>query len=131
MAIKLEFINVVVALSRIREVLGEEYCEKLLSDFPDTCWHDDLLWRDGCMDEHVLSDMLDDWEKKGFQITETVDGKKRWKDVCVVYSSHGPSFPCDWIEYDKSKNVAWLKGHESGDAAGPAGREIHWNPDNA
>lgn len=83
------------------------------------------------MDEHVLSDMLDDWEKKGFQITETVDGKKHWKDVCVVYSSHGPSIPCDWIKYDKRKNVAWHKGHEPGDAVGPAGREIHWNPDNS
>ena len=63
-----------------------------------------------------------------FYYSVTIKDQKYWKDVCVVNSTHGPSFPCDWIEYDKSKNIVWLKETEAGDAIGPVGRNIHWNP---
>ena len=49
--------------------------------------------------------------------------------MCVVNSGHGPSYPCEWIEYDAKRNIVWLKGHDEGEAAGPAGREVNWDPD--
>jgi hypothetical protein len=127
MAIKLEFCNIIIPVNKIREKLGSDIFDKQFSAITDTCWHDGLLWREGCMDDYVLGDILDKWEKEGFQLIEVIDNRKHWKDVCVVNSSYGPSYPCDWIEYDKGKNIVWLKGHNPAESIGPAGRDIHWN----
>jgi hypothetical protein len=124
MAIKLEFCNVIVPLKVIREKLGDDACESQFSMVTDTTWHDGHLFRDGCMNPLDLEDMLDEWESEGFELLTVIDGQKHWKDVCVVHSGHGPSYPCEWIEYDPDKNIVWLKGHERGDAVGPAGRKV-------
>ena len=78
----------------------------------------------GLMDINALKDMLDEWESKEFELLTMVDGKKHWKDLCVVNSWYGPSYPCEWIEYDPEKNIVWLKGHDPGAAIGPAGRKV-------
>lgn len=64
-----------------------------------------LVAPDGCMNQYDLDDMLDEWEDRGFDLLTVIDGKKHWKDLCVVYSGHGPSYPCDWIEYDPAENT--------------------------
>jgi len=124
MAIKLEFCNVVVPIEKIRQKLGEEILTNRYSTNTDFCWHDGLLFREGCMNDYDLSDMLDYWEENGFDLIEIIDGQKYWKDVCVVNSGYGPSYPCEWIEYDKGKNIAWLKSQEPGEAIGPQGRSL-------
>ena len=124
MAIKLEFCNVIVPLEKIREKLGEEAIASRYSIVTDTTWQDGHLFRDGCMSRLDLEDMLDEWEGRGFELLTEVDGQKHWKDVCVVNSGHGPSYPCAWIEYDPDQNIVWLKGEEPGEAMGPAGRKV-------
>ena len=124
MAIKLEFCNVIVPVEKIREKLGDAAFEDRFSMITDATWHDSRLFREGCMTEHDLAAMLDEWERKGFKLVTVIDGQKCWVDLCVVNSGHGPSFPCEWIEYDRGKNIAWLKGHEPGIAVGPAGRKL-------
>jgi hypothetical protein len=124
MAIKLEFCNVIVPVKKIREKLGDNAWESRFSIVTDTTWQDGHLFRDGCMSPHDLEDMLDEWESRGLQLLTVIDGQKHWKDLCVVNSGHGPSYPCEWIEYDPDRNIAWLKGQEPGDAVGPAGRKV-------
>jgi hypothetical protein len=122
MAIQLEYINVIVQLEKIREKLGDEALKNRFLTSTDTCWHDRHLFREGCMNEYDLDDILDGWEEEGLELLTVVDGKKYWKDLCVVHSGHGPSYPCEWIEYDREKNIVWLKGTEPGPVAGPPGR---------
>ena len=43
----------------------------------DTTWNDGLLWRDGCTDNSVLSDLLDGWEALDFNLIEEVGSKKQ------------------------------------------------------
>ena len=71
-----------------------------------------------------LSAMLDEWENRGFALLQVIDGKKHWQDLCVVNSGQGPSYPCEWIEYDAEQNIVWLKGCAPGVAVGPLGRNV-------
>jgi hypothetical protein len=66
------------------------------------------------MNELDLKDILAVWEADGFELFEIVNGEKKWKDVCVCYSGHGPSYPCEWIEYDEALNIVWLRGTDPG-----------------
>ena len=124
MALKLEFCNVIVPVEKIREKLGDETFERQFSIITGTTWHDGHLFRDGCMNEHDLEIMLDEWESKGFELLTIIDSRKHWKDLCVVNSGYGPSYPCEWIECDPEKNIVWLKGHDPGVAVGPVGRRV-------
>ena len=124
MAIKLEFCNVIVPVKKIREKLGDEAFENQFSTVTETTWQDGYLFRDGCMNQYDLEDILDYWERQGFKLLTIIVGKKHWKDLCVVNSGYGPSYPCEWIEYDSGRNIVWLKGQESGVAVGPAGRKV-------
>ena len=124
MAIKLEFCNVIVPVKKIREKLGDEAYESQFSTVTETTWQDGYLFRDGCMNQYDLEDILDYWESHGFKLLTMIDGRQHWQDLCVVNSGHGPSYPCEWIEYDPEQNVVWLKGHEPGVAVGPAGRKV-------
>lgn len=124
MALKLEFCNVIVPVVNIRENLGDDALERQFSIITGTTWHDGHLFRDGCMNEHDLGIMLDEWERWGFELLTIIDSRKHWKDLCVVNSGYGPSYPCKWIEYDSEKNIVWLKGQEPGVAVGPLGRGI-------
>ena len=128
MAIQLEFCNIIVPVAKIKEKLGDKVFKDKYSMNTDTTWNDGLLWRDGCMDDSVLSDLLDGWEELGFELIEVIDSQKYWKDVCVVNSNFGPSHPCNWIEYNKETNTVWYKGVDPGIPVGPEGRNIHWTP---
>ena len=124
MALKLEFCSVIVPVKRIREKLGDEAFESRFSMITDTTWQDGHLFRDGCMSPYDLEVMLDEWENGGFELLTIVEGERHWKDLCVVNSRHGPSYPCEWIEYDPKKNIVWLKGHEPGVSVGPLDRKV-------
>lgn len=124
MAIKLEFCNVIVPVKTIRDKLGDDAFNKRFSAQTDLTWHDGHLFRDGCMNRFDLKEMLDEWEGFGLELLTEVNGEKHWKDLCVVNSGHGPSYPCDWIEYDPTTNIVWLKGQQPGDAVGPTGRSV-------
>ena len=89
MALKLEFINVVIPLKLIRERLGQDALDGLIAAAGSTAWHDEYLARFGCMNEIDLDVLLDEWEGRGFVLFEELAGKKRWQDLCVVFSGHG------------------------------------------
>jgi len=120
MAIKLEFCNVIVPVDIIRKKLGNEIFETRFATITSVNWNDGHLFREGCMNPWDLEETLDEWESMGFELLTMIDGKKHWKDLCVVNSGKGPSYPCEWIEYDPVQNIVWLKGREPGVAEGPA-----------
>ncbi len=119
MAIRLEYCNIIVPIQTINKKLGPGTFESRFSGITDFSWHDEYLFREGCMDDWVLSDMLDEWEGQGLTLTQTIDGQKHWQDLCVANSGHGPSYPCQWLDYDPDENIVWLKGHERGTVVGP------------
>ncbi len=119
MAIILEYCNIIVPIQTINEKLGQSTFETRYAGITDFSWHDEHLFREGCMDDWVLSDMLDDWESQGLTLIRTIEGQKYWQDLCVANSGYGPSYPCQWLDYDPDKNIVWLKGHEPGDSVGP------------
>jgi len=124
MALKLEFCNVIVPVAKIREKLGAEAFESRFSNITETTWHDGRIFRDGCMNQYDLKEMLEEWERRGFHLLTIKEGKKQWMDLCVVNSGYGPSYPCHWIQYDAAKNIVWLKGAAPGAAVGPTGRKM-------
>jgi hypothetical protein len=124
MAIKLEFCNVIVPVDTIRKKLGNGTFESRFAKITSVNWHDGHLFRDGCMNPWDLEEMLDEWESMGFELLTMIAGKKHWKDLCVVNSGQGPSYPCEWIEYDPIKNIVWMKGREPGVAVGPSDRKV-------
>ncbi len=71
------------------------------------------------MDHYSLKDALDGWEERGLKLIQMIDGRKHWKDLCVVNSGFGPSYPCSWIVYDKTQNIIWKAGSEPGIVIGP------------
>ena len=121
MAIYLEYHNVIVPVQAIRDKLGEDVYQRTYAASALvvwTEWTDGYLFREGCMNGSDLSDLLDKWEGRGFKLLTTMNGEKHWKDVCVVNSGHGPSYPCAWIDYDAEKNIVWLTGQAPGEIVG-------------
>lgn len=112
MAIQLEFINIIAPLDKIEQLIGRSAAESRKIIMLGCM--DDHLYREGCMNEIDLRNVLAEWKNMGFELLETRDEGKFWKDVCVAYSGHGPSYPCPWLEYDQERNIIWMKGKDAG-----------------
>ena len=116
MAIKLEFINLVVP----RKTIEEKYpggWEQCLIDHKNLIggrvWFDDHLFRDGAMNPRDMYSTLDEWEELGFNIKVNESTNHKWTDLCVVeamFPEH--SAVCDWLEVDGDS--AYLKGTPKG-----------------
>jgi len=75
--------------------------------------YDEHLYKDGAMSPYEIGTIVEFWEKQGLTAYEHKDGKKYWKDFCVVDALCGPTLPCDWLKYeayDMSGMCVWLKG---------------------
>ncbi len=119
MAIALEFIDFIVPISVIREKYpgGWEQC---LQDHRQLIggrvWHDDHLLRDGGMSPLDIEHLIEEWAALGFQATEERNGRRAWKDCCVVESLlGGATLPCDWLAIGEDGCSAYLKGTEPGE----------------
>jgi hypothetical protein len=124
MALKLEYINVIVPVARIRDTFGDDDYVRRFAVSTATTWSDGRLYREGCMNPYDLEEILTEWKERGLTVSVTRDGQTHWQDLCVVNSGQGPSFPCEWLAYDRQTNTAWLKGYPPGVAVGPADRKI-------
>jgi ADP-ribosylglycohydrolase len=106
MPVALEFINFIVPIATIKQKYpgGGEKC---LRENSTLCtWYDEHLFRTGAMNPMDIEDIAKDWESKGFQATAIKNGRKVWKDFCVVESD----IPCEWLEVDGERWCAYLKG---------------------
>ncbi len=128
MAIGLEFIDVVVPITRIREAYpgGWEQC---VLDYAALLgrrvWYDRHLFRDGGVTPEDAQRIVEGWSVLGFDVIERHRGKLCWKDLCVVQSSlGGPTLPCRWLSFDGPRRTAHLAGTDPGPLAwrgAPAG----------
>jgi hypothetical protein len=122
MAIALEFIDLIVPISKIRDKYpgGWEAC---LNDHAHLiggrAWYDEHLFRDGAMNPNDIRLMIQRWTSLGFETIEIKDGHQVWKDLCIVEGLFGgPTLPCDWLEFDPNQRIAYLKGFPPGPVVG-------------
>jgi hypothetical protein len=120
-AIGLEFIDVVVPITRIREAYpgGWEQC---MLDYAALLgrrvWYDRHLFRDGALTPDDAQRIVEGWGVLGFDVIERRRGKLCWKDLCVIQSSlGGPTLPCRWLSFDGAQRTAHLAGTEPGPLA--------------
>ena len=121
MTIRLEFLNLIVPIKVIdrhypggfRALVAENR-----SMFGGKLWHDDHLFRDGAMNPTDIQALVEFWKEKGLTPSEERDGKKWWRDMCVVDFFGGPTLPCDWLEHDPTDHSVYLKGKPKGRVIG-------------
>ncbi len=130
MAIALEFIDLIVPISKIRDKYpgGWEGC---LSDHGNLIggrvWYDEHLFRDGAMNPNDIRIMVQRWNSLGFETIGIKDGQQVWKDICVVEGLFGgPTFPCDWLEFVADQRIVYFKGFPPG----PVVRREHFSNSN-
>jgi hypothetical protein len=120
MAVKCEFIDLIIPISKIDAVypggfakFKEEHAESRI------IWYDDYLCRDGAMSPMEISAMADSWERLGLKGVVTENGEMKWGDFCVVESLfRGPTLPCDWLVFDREDPCVYLKDTPKGEIIG-------------
>lgn len=104
MAIKIEFLSVIVSVRAI-----EEQFHGGMEGFKDKCGEpqtDGKLVRMGAMNQLDLLEIIHALELGGLKKTFFKDGREHWLDLCVVDRFDGPTLPCEWIEVDLEKGEA-------------------------
>ena len=122
MAVRLEFINLIIPVATLerlaRDAGGFRAVYAPLAG--DMLWHDEHLCRvDGAMNWGDVDDMVARWEERGLQGLVGVAPHQWWKDFAICASLSGPTFPCDWLEYDATDNCVYLAGTPKGEVSGP------------
>jgi len=121
MAVQLEFLNFIIPVQVIEQKYSGGW-DACLRDHAKSIgrvvWYDKFFFRTGTMDADLMDNLMEKWTKLGFEATEVVDGKKVWKDFCVVTSYGVSQYDCPWIKVDPAARVAWLRGTEQGEAIG-------------
>ena len=116
MAVCCEFIDVIIPIANIDRVFPggfTAYKTENAGMFGRRLWHDDYLLRDGAMSPMDARATVEYWERYGLVALDEVDGRQKWRDVCVVeHLLRGPTLPCDWIEFDRGRQCVYLKGQE-------------------
>jgi hypothetical protein len=118
MAIALEFIDVIVPISKIREKYDGGF-DACLRDHENLIgrqvWYDEHLFRNGAMEPNDIRLMVQRWNGLGFETIGVKDGQQVWQDICVVEGLFGgPTFFCAWLEFDASQRIAYRKGFSPG-----------------
>jgi hypothetical protein len=121
-AVRLEFIDVLIPIHVIEEKYPGGLAQCLADHRPligRRIWHDGLLLRDGALDPAGALERVEGWRAIGVEPLHWVDGRLRWKELCVVdLAAGGPTVGCDWLEWDRRAGVAWLRGAKRGETIG-------------
>lgn len=117
-AIALEFIDFVVPIGVIHQKYpgGWQRClkdhERLIGG---RVWFDDHLFRDGAMNPRDIGRLVEEWQDLGFEPFVELDGRRVWKDVCVIESLFGgATLRCDWVAIDEVTGGAYMVGTQPG-----------------
>lgn len=116
MAIRCSLISVIIPIKHVDRVYpggwgefgkGWEYMKP---------HHDAHLLRLGAMSPGDTGHIVESWTDLGLIATEDVDGKRVFKDLCVVEAMlGGPTLPCDWLAFDNASWSVWLAGTDPGE----------------
>ena len=119
MPIQIRYISVVIPISNIINLKGQDWWDNYLKSRKDMLgiilWQDKYLFRDGDMDESGADNIVKFWEEQGLTPKKIIDGKKYWNDLCVVHSFDGLTLPCEWLKvfYITTKQNARVVSHVS------------------
>ena len=123
MAIRLQFISLVIPVTTLERVLAPEESGLLDSQDPllrEMTWRDAYLCRlEDAMNWSDVDEMVARWEARGLQGLVGVGPQQWWKDFAVCASGRGATFPCDWLVYDVADNCVYLAGTPKGEVVGP------------
>lgn len=122
MAINLCFIDFIVPITKIREIYPGGW-EKCIYDnrksLGGPVYFDEHLFHTGAMDPADIEKLIERWSALGFEGTEVIDGKRVWKDFCVVESLLSYSaYACRWLIFKEYERYAYLAGTEPGTIVG-------------
>jgi len=101
MAIKLEFINIIIPRQNVEKYYPGGFTG-YLRDHPymeedPLYFYDDFLVREGSMSPQGAENIVKQWESRGLHPFSTDHGQQKWNELCVVDFLAGPTLPCDWI----------------------------------
>jgi hypothetical protein len=123
MAVKVQFITIVVPIARINTSTEPGGFAGLLTREADSLgkrfWHDEQLYATAVMSPTDAQSVMEEWEAKGLVGRTSTDDSRQWKDLCVVDYYQGPTLPCNWLEWDPGSHSVWMKGTEPGVLASP------------
>lgn len=126
MAIRLEFISVVIPIENIERCLTvggfRRYIESQAYFIGLTSWYDDYLYREGAMNSMDAKSLVQSWERRGLRGLIGDGVTREWADLCVVDYFNGPTRPCSWLEHDRENHCVYMAGKPRGDIVGPWSR---------
>ena len=112
MSVGLHFYSIIVPFEKVG---GYGYLAEFLPDRIGTgVWYDqDLLCMNGGMAGNDASFLAAPLEEMGLAGLVEDNGEHAWQDFCICTSGNGPwRGPCDWLEYNGSKNTVSLVGKD-------------------
>jgi len=115
MAVKLEFVNMIIPIEKINQSTFDGGFEALVEKYKHVIgravWFDEHLFRMGWMDTWMVDGMIAFWEEHGLVPVKKIGKENHWNDLFVISSGLTTTVSnCDWIEVDFQLNIAWLKG---------------------
>ncbi len=96
-----------------------------------TEWYDGHLYCNTFMNVIDGDREIESWAAMGLTLFTRPVKSRAWRDLCVAASRRGPTHPCEWLEYDKERNCAWLRGHAPGPVCGGYDNYEAWAQANA
>lgn len=121
MAIEMEYINLVVPITKIEQHYPGGF-DAYLKDHADSVgkviWYDDELCRSGAMEPTGIAWMFAEWTKYGLEPRIEKQGRRMWNDLCVVDILGGPTLDCDWLTWDSNDYSVYMSGKPKGQVVG-------------
>lgn len=129
MAIKLEFISLIVPITTIDTIFsaqgGFTFFKQSYGAITEMVWHDAHICRtDGAMNWPDMEQLILGWEERGLVGLSNRGTGRRWIDYCVATSLSGPTYPCDWLEFDKADDTVYLCGKPKGNVIGKGAGDV-------
>ena len=71
--------------------------------------YDEHLVKFSAMGSSGFDYWINEWEEMGLLGVEESGECKIWKDFCVISWLQGPTFPCEWLDYNKEEHSVQLR----------------------
>ena len=105
MALKCEFINVIINLSSLDKSYAggrEQFIKENQERLGKIEWYDDYIYRTGAMSPRAAQDIV------VYLVFNGLKSKKdnKWQeDICVIDTMGGLTLECSWVKYDPTNEV--------------------------
>ncbi len=114
MAIKIEFVNLIIPIEKINKsnyIGGFDALIKKYEPFIGTSvWFDKYLFRMGWMDTWMIDGEIDFWKNNGLIPIEKKGNDEYWADLFAISMGFNQFMTnCEWLEIDLEKGTVWLK----------------------